>query len=74
MMRIDNTIKALRQSKHLTQADLAKALHVSRQTVIALEKGGYEPSLKLAFLIARFFDKRIEDVFYMDNQQTGSLT
>ncbi len=68
MMRIDNTIKTLRQSKHLTQADLAKALNVSRQTVIALEKGGYEPSLKLAFLIARFFNKSIEDIFYMDNQ------
>jgi len=67
-MRIDNTIKTLRQSKHLTQADLAKALNVSRQTVIALEKGGYEPSLKLAFLIARFFNKSIEDIFYMDNQ------
>lgn len=68
MMRIDNSIKTLRQSRHLTQADLAKALNVSRQTVIALEKGGYEPSLKLAFLIARFFDKSIEDVFYMDKQ------
>lgn len=67
-MRIDNTIKTLRQSKHLTQADFAKALNVSRQTVIALEKGGYEPSLKLAFLIARFFNKSIEDIFYMDNQ------
>ncbi len=66
MMRIDNTLKSLRQSRHLTQADLAKALNVSRQTVIALEKGGYEPSLKLAFLIARFFNKRIEDIFDME--------
>lgn len=47
----------------MTQGDLAEALNVSRQTVNALETGRYDPSLPLAFAIARLFKCRIEDVF-----------
>ncbi|GEN82756.1 transcriptional regulator [Sporosarcina luteola] len=47
----------------LTQDDLAEKLEVSRQTIISLEKGRYNPSLTLAFKIAKLFNCRIEDVF-----------
>ena len=58
-----NRLRELREEKGLTQEELAKALGVTRQTIIAIEKGKYDPSLKLAFRIARFFGKRIEDIF-----------
>ena len=58
-----NRIPQLRRDRGLSQAALAVALGVSRQTVISLEKGRYDPSLPLAFRIAREFDVTIEDVF-----------
>jgi len=58
-----NTLPELRARQGLTQADLADALNVSRQTVNALETGRYDPSLPLAFAIAKLFKCRIEDVF-----------
>ncbi len=58
-----NRLKELRARHDLTQAQLADRLDVSRQTVIALESGKYDPSLPLAFAIARTFDCQIEDVF-----------
>lgn len=61
-----NRIKVLRAERDLTQADLANALDVSRQTVNAIEKGKFDPSLPLAFRIARYFDQRIEDIFSDD--------
>ncbi|MCB9679875.1 MAG: helix-turn-helix transcriptional regulator [Alphaproteobacteria bacterium] len=58
-----NRLKVLRAARDWTQADLADRLEVSRQTVNAIEKGRYDPSLPLAFRIARLFDARIEDIF-----------
>ncbi|MBF7074457.1 helix-turn-helix transcriptional regulator [Glaciecola sp. MH2013] len=58
-----NRFKVLRAERDWTQADLAKALNVSRQTIIAIEKGKYDPSLSLAFKAARLFSLRIEDIF-----------
>jgi putative transcriptional regulator len=58
-----NRIKELREELGWTQKDLAEELGVSRQTVIALEKERYDPSLPLAFEIARSFDLRIEEIF-----------
>lgn len=58
-----NRIAELRTANGWTQADLARHLDVSRQTVISLEKGKYDPSLPLAFRIAAVFGCRIEDVF-----------
>lgn len=58
-----NSVKALRTELRLTQAELGVRLGVSRQTIIAIESGKYDPSLTLAFAIAREFGRRIEDVF-----------
>lgn len=58
-----NRLRVLRAEHDLTQADLAAKLNVTRQTVIAIESGKYDPSLPLAFAIARTFDQSIEDVF-----------
>ena len=58
-----NRLRELRAARAWSQADLAERLDVSRQTVNALETGKYDPSLPLAFRIARLFACRIEDVF-----------
>lgn len=58
-----NRLKVLRAERDWTQADLASALEVSRQTVNAIETGKYDPSLPLAFKIARLFEKQIEEIF-----------
>ena len=58
-----NRLRVLRAERDWTQADLAERLQVSRQTVNAVETEKYEPSLTLAFKIARLFGLRIEDVF-----------
>jgi len=58
-----NRLKILRAERDWSQADLAEHLKVSRQTVNALEKGRYDPSLPLAFQIARLFDQAIEEIF-----------
>ncbi|NJE08045.1 transcriptional regulator [Thermococcus sp. M39] len=58
-----NHLRELREARGLTQEELAKILGVTRQTIIAIEKGKYDPSLKLAFKIARFFGVKIEDIF-----------
>ena len=66
-------LKVFRAMRDLTQEGLAKEVGVTRQTVIAIEKGKYNPSLELAFKIARFFDTTIEEVFIYEeseNQQS----
>lgn len=60
---MNNTLKLLRTERGLTQQQLAEALGVSRQTVISIESGKYDPSLPLAFKIAQFLKARIEDIF-----------
>ena len=61
-----NVLPALRAERGWSQGDLAERLGVSRQTVNALERGKYDPSLPLAFRIARLFGRRIEDIFEPD--------
>jgi putative transcriptional regulator len=60
---VKNRIRDLRTAKGWSQADLADRLDVSRQSVNAVETGKFDPSLPLAFRIARLFGKKIEDVF-----------
>lgn len=60
---VNNQVLELRKEKDVTQEDLAKAVGVSRQTIIAIEKGNYIPSLLLGIKIARFFKKGVEQVF-----------
>ncbi|MFA6362492.1 helix-turn-helix transcriptional regulator [Methanoregula sp.] len=66
-----NKIKVYRAMYDLTQEDLAKAIGVTRQTILAIEKGKYVPSLDLAFRISRHFKVNIEEVFtYEDEVRT----
>jgi putative transcriptional regulator len=58
-----NRLRVLRAERDWTQADLAIALEVSRQTVNAIETGKYDPSLPLAFKLGRLFDLSIEEIF-----------
>lgn len=58
-----NDLPALRAARGWSQGDLAERLEVSRQTINALERGKYDPSLPLAFRIARLFERKIEDIF-----------
>jgi putative transcriptional regulator len=60
---VKNRLKVLRAERDWTQARLAQALEVSRQTVNAIETGKFDPSLPLAFKIARLFEMPVEDVF-----------
>lgn len=64
-----NRLEALRKEKGVRQEDLAQALGVSRQTVISLEKGKYNPSLALAFKLARYFAMPIEEIFDDSDEQ-----
>lgn len=61
-----NRLKVLRAERDWTQAQLAEALEVSRQTVNAIEKGKFDPSLPLAFRVARLFGMPIEEIFFDD--------
>lgn len=62
--KVTNSIRALRfASKEMTQAELADAIGVTRQTIIAIEKGKYSPSLEMAFQIARVLEVPLDDVF-----------
>lgn len=60
---MENRVEALRKQRGLNQEEFAKALRVSRQTVSAIENGKYNPSLELAFAIADFFGRTIEEIF-----------
>ena len=64
-----NRIKELRARDNLTQSDLARKVGVRRETIVFLEKGKYNPSLKLAHDIARVFGMKIEEVFVFDSQE-----
>jgi putative transcriptional regulator len=65
---MDNNIRVLRAERNITQEELANALDVSRQTIIAIENGKYDPSLKLVFKISKYFGKNIEDIFKIEEE------
>ena len=62
-----NRVKVYRAMHDLTQEALARDLGVTRQTILAIEKGKYDPSLVLAYKIARYFGVKIDDVFVLDS-------
>jgi len=62
--KLTNTIRDLRTERGITQADLADAIGVTRQTVIAIEQGKYSPSLEMAFQISRVLGTPLTDVFH----------
>ncbi len=64
-------IKELRARYDLTQEELAKKVGVRRETIVFLEKGKYNPSLKLAYDIAKVLKSNIEDVFIFDEESSG---
>ncbi|MFQ7096386.1 MAG: helix-turn-helix transcriptional regulator [Christensenellales bacterium] len=67
-----NRLEELRKQRAIRQEDLAQALGVSRQTVISLEKGKYNPSLALAFKLARYFGLPIEAIFDDSDESTDA--
>ncbi|EGJ27027.1 helix-turn-helix transcriptional regulator [Streptococcus porcinus] len=64
-----NNLQELRKTNKLSQAELADAMSVTRQTIISLEKGRYNASLELAFKLARYFHLTIEDIFYFEESR-----
>ena len=68
-----NRLEEIRKAKGITQEELANGLEVSRQTVGSLENGRYNPSIILAFKIARFFNVSIEEVFIYEEDPTCRL-
>lgn len=62
-VHMKNRLEEIRKQRGIRQEDLAAALEVSRQTIGSLENGRYNPSIVLAFKLARFFDMAIEDIF-----------
>ncbi|HLR42006.1 MAG TPA: helix-turn-helix transcriptional regulator [Pseudogracilibacillus sp.] len=70
---MENRIRELRREHKWTQEQLAKAVGVSRQSIVAIEVGKYNPSLDLAFKIARQFNLTIEDVFLFEGDETENV-
>lgn len=66
-----NRVEEIRKAKNLNQEDLGKILKVSRQTISSLENGRYNPSIMLAFKIARYFHMSIEDIFIYEEDLDG---
>lgn len=64
-----NRIEEIRKEKGIRQDELAKKMGVSRQTISSLENGRYNPSIMLAYKIAKFFDMTIEDVFIFEDEE-----
>jgi putative transcriptional regulator len=68
---LKNRVEQLRKERGLNQEEFAKAIRVSRQTVSSIENGKYNPSLELAFIIADFFEKSIEEIFIYERSKTN---
>lgn len=66
---MENRLRVLRAENDMTQDDLAKKLGVTRQTIIAIENGKYDPSLELAFKTAAFFKLEISDIFIFKGEK-----
>lgn len=67
---MNNRLRVLRAERQWSQAHLADLIGVSRQTINAIETGRYDPSLSVAFRLARIFDDRVDDIFFDDEPST----
>jgi putative transcriptional regulator len=67
-LKIVNRLHVLRAEKRITQEQLAKEVGVTRATIVAIEGGGYNPSLELAFRIARYFGKDVQTIFSIEEE------
>ena len=65
-LRIKNHLHVLRAEKRMSQQDLADAIGVTRATVNSMERGNYNPSLDLAFRVSLFFNKDLQDIFFVE--------
>ena len=65
---MDNELRVCRARQDITQGQLAEAVGVSRQTIISIESGRYDPSLDLAFRLSRYFGMSIEEIFHYSNK------
>ena len=73
---MENNLKELRQKQNLTQEELAQILNITRQTIIAIERNKYDPTLRLALKIAQFFETDIEKIFklsFADNVMVNTM-
>jgi putative transcriptional regulator len=68
---VKNRLEEIRKKTRINQEELAASLEVSRQTIGSLENGRYNPSITLAFKIARFFDMRIEEIFIFEEEENN---
>jgi len=68
-INLKNRLEEIRKLRGIRQEDLADALEVSRQTIGSLENGRYNPSITLAFKIAKYFDMRIEEIFIYEEEE-----
>ncbi|EQC0676681.1 TPA: helix-turn-helix transcriptional regulator [Listeria innocua] len=68
-MKVSNKVKQLREERKIGQNELALALEVSRQTIHAIEKGKYNPSLELSLKMARYFHLTIEEIFQLEEDK-----
>jgi putative transcriptional regulator len=66
---LKNNLEQLRAEKSISQVELADAMEVSRQTISSLENGRYNPSIVLAFKLAKYFDKTIEEIFIYEEDE-----
>lgn len=64
-----NTLHILRAERRLSQDDLAKLVDVSRQTINAIEREKYDPSLPLALKMSKVFNKKVEEIFFLENRK-----
>ncbi|MBM7837060.1 putative transcriptional regulator [Alkalihalobacillus xiaoxiensis] len=68
-MKVINHIREIRQQQGITQVKMAEDLQITRQTINAIEKNKYNPSLELALKLVRYFDVPIEQLFYLEDDQ-----
>jgi len=73
-LKINSRLHVLRAEQRITQEQLAKEVGVTRATIVAIERGDYNPSLELAFKLARFFNVRIEDIFSVGGVANAAKT